>query len=186
MNLSSIADKARPDYWQRRIKKLEDEVAKLRTARSNAGASAADLISVQPYAYNLSTFTPSKASAYEVWDTHTLTIPASDTWTTLNISVWANLHAHANGNTGSAIQACVLDIQPGDNLITTTGTSESNDVTLSANERVMIPLTAAFSFQRSGGGQDSTVIITVQSFVDVPANIQALNGVVTLVPIYTR
>jgi hypothetical protein len=33
MNLSGIADKDRPDYWQRRLKALEDEVAKLRTAR---------------------------------------------------------------------------------------------------------------------------------------------------------
>jgi hypothetical protein len=86
MKVSDIAEKSRPDYWPRRFKKLEDEVAKLRTARSNAGAVASELISIQPQNYNLPTFTPSVLTNNELINAHTLTIPASDTWTTINLT----------------------------------------------------------------------------------------------------
>lgn len=39
MRVSRIADKSRPDYWPRRMKAVEDEVAALRTARTLEAAS---------------------------------------------------------------------------------------------------------------------------------------------------
>jgi hypothetical protein len=124
----------------------------------------------------------------ELINAHTLTIPASDTWTTINLTAWVNVIVYAGSPTTGVCRQGATVMLKAISGCTGGGAQQTEEISIPCNGTLQIgadPLTAATTFTRTPG-VDSVINVEVYSFCYDLTRVDHLAGVVTLLPIYTR